>query len=97
MDVEGPLGSIDISTDRMVIWTINPLNNTQEPPDLFSGKSFMDGRIPLEIYMEGNIIFRQGERMVFADRMYYNVPNRTGTFLNVEIFRRCRITRACCG
>jgi hypothetical protein len=84
VDESDPLGSIDVSTDRLVIWTINPLSNSQEPPDL-SGKSFMDGRVPLEIYMEGNIIFRQGERVLYAERMYYNVPNRTGTFLNVEM------------
>ena len=85
IDVEGPLGSIDISTDRMVIWTINPLNNSQDPSDLFSGNSVVDDRTPLEIYMEGNIVFRQGERTIYADRMYYNVPNRTGTILNAEI------------
>ena len=84
IDVEGPLGSIDISTDRMVVWTVNPMNNSQDQPD-FSGNSFVDERTPLEIYMEGNIVFRQGERMVFAERMYYNVPNRTGTILNAEI------------
>ncbi|MGA2061931.1 MAG: hypothetical protein ABSG67_15705, partial [Thermoguttaceae bacterium] len=85
IDVEGPLGSIDISTDRMVIWTIIPLNSSQDPSDLFSGNSVVDERTPLEIYMEGNIVFRQGERTVFAERMYYNVPNHTGTILNAEI------------
>jgi len=78
------LGSIDVSTDRLVIWTVNPINNSQEPPDL-SGQTFMDGRLPLEIYMEGNIVFRQGERLLYAERMYYNVPNHTGTILNAEL------------
>ena len=45
----------------------------------------MDERTPLEIYMEGNIVFRQGERVIYADRMYYNVPNHTGTILNAEM------------
>ena len=31
--------------------------------------------------MEGNIIFRQGERTIFADRMYYDVRNQVGTVL----------------
>ncbi|MGD0382484.1 MAG: organic solvent tolerance protein OstA [Thermoguttaceae bacterium] len=84
IDTEGALGSIDISTDRMVVWTVNPMNNSQDPPD-FSGNSFVDGRTPLEIYMEGNIVFRQGERTIYAERMYYNEPNRTGTILNAEI------------
>jgi hypothetical protein len=84
VDEPDPLGSIDVSTDRLVIWTINPMNDSQNPPDL-SGKSFMDGRIPLEIYMEGNIIFRQGARILYAERMYYNIQSRTGTILNAEI------------
>ena len=58
----------------------------------------MDERTPLEIYMEGNIVFRQGERVIYADRMYYNVPNETGTILNAEMLTPVdEITRACCG
>ena len=32
--------------------------------------------VPLEIYMEGNIVFRQGERTIYAQRMYYDVRTR---------------------
>ncbi|MGW8257401.1 MAG: hypothetical protein ACWGMZ_07955, partial [Thermoguttaceae bacterium] len=73
------MNSIDVSTDRLVIWTVSP-----KEPDL-SGHDFMDERTPLEIYMEGNIEFRQGERRIFADRMYYNVTNHTGTIINAEL------------
>ncbi len=68
-----------------MIWTINPMNASQDPSDLFSGNSFVDQRTPLEIYMEGNIVFRQGERIIYAQQMYYNVPCRVGTILNAEI------------
>ncbi len=72
-------GSIDVSTDRLVIWT----TGIQEP-DL-SGKSLQAENIPLEIYMEGNIVFRQGERVIYANRMYYDVANHTGTVLQAEM------------
>jgi len=73
------VGTIDISTDRLVIWT-----SGQQTPDLQSGAA-QDGRVPLELYMEGNIVFRQGERIIYANRMYYDVPNTIGTVLNAEI------------
>lgn len=45
----------------------------------------MDAGTPLEIYMEGNIIFRQGERVITADRMYYDATNHRGTIINADI------------
>src|SRR5262249_30908394 len=47
-------GQIDISTDRAVIW-----RGTSTALDT-SGQTIDDSNIPLEIYMEGNIDFRQG-------------------------------------
>ncbi|MEE9601900.1 MAG: hypothetical protein V3V75_01240, partial [Thermoguttaceae bacterium] len=73
------VGSIDVSTDRLVIWTTD-----MQEPDL-SGQTLQDGQIPLEIYMEGNIVFRQGERVIYAKRMYYDVANRVGTILEAEL------------
>jgi lipopolysaccharide assembly outer membrane protein LptD (OstA) len=69
--------TIDISTDRIVIWTTDEaLSSLQEstPADL-----------PLEFYMEGNIVFREGSRTIFAERMYYNVQARSGVILNGEM------------
>ncbi|NQT17267.1 MAG: LPS-assembly protein LptD, partial [Planctomycetes bacterium] len=70
---------IDISTDRLVIWT-----RGLEAPDLYGQKPLADD-VPLEIYMEGNIIFREGERIVYANRMYYDVNNRIGIVLDAEM------------
>ena len=72
-------GSIDVSADRMVIWTVA----TQEPG--LSGQALQDESTPLEIYMEGNVVFLQGEREIHAERMYYNVNLHTGTVLKAEI------------
>jgi hypothetical protein len=71
--------TLDIATDRMVVWT-----SGVEAPDLSGAQSQGQDR-PLEIYMEGNIVFREGTRVVYADRMYYNVNTRTGTLLNAEV------------
>jgi hypothetical protein len=79
VDDPNPLKSVDVSADRVVIWTVGP-----QTPD-FRIPNYQDERTPLEIYMEGNIVFRQGERIIYADRMYYNVPNSTGTILGAEV------------
>src|SRR5690606_8925598 len=59
----GSVDKLDIQTDRAVIWSSAPLG----------GVTFDQGNdVPLEIYMEGNIVFRQGDRTIYADRMYYD-------------------------
>ncbi|MBN2476084.1 MAG: organic solvent tolerance protein OstA [Pirellulales bacterium] len=80
----GQLDSIDVSADRMVIWT----RDAQEP-DL-SGQRLQGQQAPLEIYMEGNIAFRQfisglGEQVIYAQRMYYDVANQRGTVIEAEL------------
>lgn len=72
-------GSIDVSTDRLIIWT-----SGLSEPDL-SGQRPQAEDVPLEIYMEGNIVFRQGTRIIYADRMYYDVRRQTGTIVNAEV------------
>jgi len=74
----GPLGDIDIETDRAVIWTrgIDPRNPNQLT---------QQNELPLEIYLEGNIVFRQGDRIVYADRMFYDVRRQLGIILNAEM------------
>ena len=72
-------GSIDVAADRVVVWT-------QSQQDLDFGAGFQqDENVPLEIYLEGNIVFRQGDRIIFADRMFYDVRRQQGTVLNAEI------------
>ena len=72
-------GSIDVSADRLVLWT----TGLQEP-DL-TGQTLQSENTPLEIYLEGNIVFRQGERVIYAQRMYYDVRAEAGTIVDVEI------------
>lgn len=72
----GP-GTVDILADRVVIWTAGL------QPD-FGGQAVQAEDVPLEIYLEGNIVFRQGELTVFADRMYYDARHQVGTVLKAE-------------
>ncbi len=74
----GPLGVVDISTDRAVIWASGV--NTGA-----GGEGLQAHDAPLEIYMEGNIEFRQGDRVVYADRMFYDVRRQIGVILNAEL------------
>ena len=74
----GPIGTIDISTDRAVVWTAGGALGV-------AGQSMQSQDTPLEIYMEGNIEFRQGDRVVYADRMFYDVRRQVGIILNAEL------------
>jgi hypothetical protein len=77
-DFLGPLGNVDIETDRAVIWT-----SGLEAGNL--GQVTQQSDAPLEIYMEGNIVFRQGDRVVYADRMFYDVRRHVGIVLDAEL------------
>lgn len=79
-------GVIDIVADRAVIWTVG----LDQIGDLRNPQA-QSQDVPLEVYLEGNIVFRQGEqfreaeRVIYADRMYYDVANRVGTVLGAEM------------
>jgi hypothetical protein len=74
----GPL-TLDLSADRMVVWTVD-----SQQPDVNTPLSQDQGR-PLEVYMEGNIVFRQGERQIHANYMYYDVRNQVGKILGADM------------
>jgi hypothetical protein len=38
-----------------------------------------------ELYLEGNVMFAMGDRVVFADRMYYDANFSRGTILSAEV------------
>ncbi|WP_145063022.1 LPS-assembly protein LptD [Adhaeretor mobilis] len=74
----GPVGTVDISTDRAVVWAAGVQSG-------LAGSGVQSSEDPLEIYMEGNIEFRQGDRIVYADRMFYDVRRQVGIILNAEL------------
>jgi len=70
-------GTLDLSADSIVVWTTGLTSLTSS--------TLQAQDVPLEIYMEGNIAFRQGNRKIYASRMYYNVQQQVGVILNTEI------------
>lgn len=74
------LGAVTMETDRFVLWT--PKGNPSGG-NLSNLMNSDDG--PLELYLEGNIIFRQGDRVIYADRMYYNVRSESGVVFDAEL------------
>ncbi len=70
------LGTISLSADRIVGWL--PLAG-----DLISGDAEFS-QAEGELYLEGDIVFRQGERIIYADSMYYNVTRELGMVLEAE-------------
>jgi hypothetical protein len=72
-------GVLDISADRVVIWMV-----AAGMPNL-SGGVLQAENVPLEFYLEGNIAFREGARVIYADRMYYDVRNKVGMVLGADL------------
>jgi hypothetical protein len=72
-------GAVSIEADRIVFWTtaLAGLN--------LGGETIQQQEGRWEFYLEGNIIFREGDRVIYADRMYYDVNNYRGTVLNAEM------------
>ncbi len=77
----GNLGRIVIETDRLVLWS--PTLKTLSPS---GSEAASNDRVPIEVYLEGNIVFRQGDRLIYADRMYYNATSEFGVVLSAEMF-----------
>lgn len=70
------LGTISISADRVVGWLPLVANLFNGAEDLSEAQG--------ELYLEGDIVFRQGERIIYADAMYYNVAMERGLVLEAE-------------
>ncbi|MEM0927189.1 MAG: organic solvent tolerance protein OstA, partial [Planctomycetota bacterium] len=70
------LGTVTISADRVVGWLPNLSNVIQGDAELSSAEG--------ELYLEGDIVFRQGENLIYAEAMYYNISRETGMVLDAE-------------
>ncbi|HEV3340265.1 MAG TPA: hypothetical protein VG125_07905 [Pirellulales bacterium] len=71
-------GHLDIAADKVVLWTVGEVSAEVR-------EKYQEETVPLEVYLEGNVVFRQGDRVIYADRMYYDVKNKTATVLQAEI------------
>ena len=75
-----PIGDvIELSADQATIWWTGA-----SPSDLHVAKTFDD--FDFELFLDGNVVFREGNRVVYADRMYYDVKNRVGVIEDAELY-----------
>lgn len=74
----GDVTRAELEADRAVVWTSGVAGLT-------GGRIEQSGDTPLEIYLEGNIVVRQGERTIFAERMFYDARRETGVILDAEL------------
>ncbi len=70
---------IDLSADRIVIWTeANEAN--QFSPDMVQSQDSQ-----YQVYLEGNIVGRQGNNVLRAERAYYDAREDRGLLLDAEL------------
>lgn len=48
-------------------------------------RTLPDGTTNNELYLEGNVVFAKDRRVIYANRMYYNVERSQGTILSAEV------------
>ena len=48
-------------------------------------RTLPDGTTNNELYLEGNVVFAKDRRVIYAQRMYYNVERAQGTILKAEV------------
>jgi hypothetical protein len=72
------LGTVSLSADNVVGW-LPPISS------LLRGELGANESIEAELYLEGNIVVRQGARLIYAERMYYNIAREYGVVLDAEL------------
>jgi len=75
----GRLGLIDLSADRMVVWT-RTLQNGDFQPDTVQSED-----TPFEVYLEENIVVRQGRNVIHAARAAYDARENRGLTFDAEL------------
>ena len=75
------LGVIDLSADRVVMWT-----QAGEGPALEAGTQVVQpGQSKLQVYMEGNIVIRQKDNVIHATHAFYDANSNRLLMLNAEL------------
>ena len=69
-------GTVSLSANRIVAWLPTLGDILSGDTDIASA----DG----ELYLEGDIVFRAGDRIIYAESMYYNVTREVGVVLDAE-------------
>ncbi|MBP5623229.1 MAG: hypothetical protein J6X44_14580, partial [Thermoguttaceae bacterium] len=69
--------TLELSADSAVVWT--------SAVDLERLNEINVNEIDFEIYLDGNVVFREGNNVVYAKRMYYDVKHRVGIIEEAEM------------
>ncbi len=72
-----PIGTVSLSANQIVAWT---------PPigDIITGAAGI-ADAEGELYLEGDIVVRQGDQIIYAEAMYYNAAREVGVILDAEV------------
>ena len=83
MRVDGQviLTRVDLTADRAVVWT-----NADRMTEI--GSFDIDENTPFQVYLEGNLVVRQGTTAVRASHAFYDISQRRGLLMNAEIRTR---------
>ncbi len=76
--VEG-FGTVDLSADRVVIWT------RQNQQDEFQAELVQSSDTPFQVYLESNIVIRQGLNVLRANRATYDAREDRALLINAEL------------
>ncbi len=79
VDGDPRLGTVGLAADRVVIWTQATENGE------FQAETVQARDVPFQLYLEGNIVVRQGDKVVRATRAFYDAREDRGTMLNAEL------------
>jgi lipopolysaccharide export system protein LptA len=71
--------TLDLSADRIVVWT-DPVSSRN-----FSGSADQSADLPLQVYLEGNIVIRQGGNVLRAAQAFYDVREQRALLYNAEL------------
>lgn len=80
-----PVGdAVELSADQATIWSVG-----LESVDFANAANKTTAAdLDLELYLDGDVVFRQGDNVIYADKMYYDVKNRVGIVLDAEMIAR---------
>ncbi|MFO0917387.1 MAG: hypothetical protein U0872_03625 [Planctomycetaceae bacterium] len=73
------VGTIDLSADRVIIWTDAAGDGE------FSLDAPLSSDAKYQVYLEGNIVVRQGDNFVTADRAFYDIRDDRALVLNADL------------
>jgi lipopolysaccharide export system protein LptA len=77
------VGTIDLSADRAVVWT-----DAESMSNFTGGETVQAQEMPLQIYLEGNIVVRQGQNVLLASQAFYDVREERALLLDAEVRAR---------